>query len=457
MFNNQTSNVEVIDASNIINSHRNQVPTLDPVDKEKFYKIIAPHEINSHWYLLANTRAGKSELIKLIYIRLVKRADSSIVLFDPHGDLARQCAKLMKDKNDIIYIDPTLKKGFTPTINPFRLKKRDEATIAIVAQELMVAFESIIAVEFSTNMEVLLAPLLYTLLRKGDSGVDELVRAFDDESNEDIIAEALKSPIKAHRDFMQTQFNKGKFTKTKDALATKLQSLINHPIFSNFITGDSTINLERAINTKKIIIFRLPKDKMRKTLEPAAKLVIALIQGIVFKRSDLPEQSRPKTHLICDEYQNFFSQMSDEILSESAKNNLYILGAHQYLSQLDTKSKDGLMSGANIKIVGRNSNKDLKIMSEEIDVDLQSLKDLNQGEFYVKVGSNPTVKIVTADKFLGNNISIDPLLWQEYLKHQRKKYYKKIEDNNNTDIQSKTQVESTTASSLLPIPKFDME
>ena len=457
MYNNQTNNVNVIDSFNNINSHRNQVPILDPSNKGEFYKIIAPHEINSHCYLLASTRAGKSELIKLIYNILVQRADSSIVIFDPHSDLAIQCAKLMDDKNDIIYIDPTLKKGFTPTINPFRLKKRDEATIAIVAQELMVAFESIIGVEFSTNMEVLLAPLLYTLLRKGDSGVDELVRAFDDESNEDIIAEALKSPIKAHRDFMQTQFNKGKFTKTKDALATKLQSLINHPIFSNFITGDSTINLERAINTKKIIIFRFPKGKMRKALEPAAKLVIALIQGIVFKRSDLPEQSRPKTHLICDEYQNFFSQMSDEILSESAKNNLYILGAHQYLSQLDTKSKDGLMSGANIKIVGRNSNKDLKIMSEEIEVDLQSLKALNQGEFYVKVGSNPAVKIVTTDKFLGNNLSIDPILWQKHLKYQRKKYYKKIEDDNNTDIQSKTQFESTNVCEPLPIPPFEEE
>jgi hypothetical protein len=30
----------------------------------------------------------------------------------------------MNEKDDIIYIDPTLKKGLTPTINPFRIKKK---------------------------------------------------------------------------------------------------------------------------------------------------------------------------------------------------------------------------------------------------------------------------------------------------------------------------------------------
>jgi len=435
------------------------ITIMDPLnDSEGFDKIISIYEVDNHWYLLASTRSGKSEFIKLIYIKLVLKADASIVLFDPHGDLARQCAKLKIDKGDIIYIDPTVKKGFTPTINPFRLNKTNESNIAIVAQELIIAFESIIGTDFSPNMESLLTPLIYTLLRKGDSGVDELLRFLDDKNNEDLVALGLQSTIEAHKKFFEHQFLQSKFNVTKDALASKLQILLNHPIFSNFITGDSTFNLEKAINNKKVVIFRLPKGKMRKALEPAAKLIMALIQGIVFKRSDLPENLRPKTYLICDEYQNFFSQMSDEILSESAKNNLYILGAHQYLSQLDNKSKEGLMSGANIKIIGKNSNKDLKVMSEEIEVDIQSLKVLNQGEFYVKVGSNSAIKIGTTDKFLGNSLSIDETSWKQQLRYQRKKYYKKIEDITDVKIQSDTPVGNTDApSTSLPIPQFDKD
>ncbi len=408
------------------NQYSHSLPILDPENEEAFDNIIASHELNSHFYMLASTQSGKSEFIKLLYLRMAIKKEASIVIFDPHGDLAIQCAKMMDDKKDIIYIDPTLKKGLTPTINLFRLKKRDEETIEIIAQEIVNALESIIGQDFTPNMEALLTPLIYTLLRKGDSGIDELLRFMDDENNDDLIEFALKSPIKAHVDFMKKQFHKNKFTKTKDALSTKLQLILNNPTFSNFITGDSTFNLEKALNNKKIIIFRLPKSKMRKTLEPAAKLVIALIQGIVFKRSGLAKSLRPKTYLICDEYQNFFSQMSDEILSESSKNNLFILGAHQYLSQLTMKSKDGLMSGANIKIVGRNSNKDLKVMAEEIEVDLQSLKDLKQGEFYIKVGSNNAIKIKTTDKYLDNKNTIPDALWRKHLKYQKKHYYKKV-------------------------------
>lgn len=437
--------------------YSNSIPVLNPFEKEEFDKIIASQEINSHLYILASTRSGKTEFIKLMYIRLALNGGSSIVIIDPHGDLARQCAKMMNDKKDIIYVDPTLERGFTPTINPFRLKTINEETIAIVAQEIVNALESIIGAEFSPNMEALLTPLIYALLRKGDSGIDELLRFLDDENNEDLIDYALQSPIKAHSDFIKHQFLQGKFTRTKDALSTKLQILLNNPIFSNFITGDSTFNLEKALNNKKIIIFRLPKGKMKKTLEPAVKLIMALIQGIVFKRADLPEELRPKTYLICDEYQNFFSHISDEILSESGKNNLSILGAHQYISQLDVKSKDALLSGANIKIVGRNSIKDLKIMSEEIEVDIQSLKDLRIGEFYIKVGSKNAIKIVTTDKFLGYKHSISDDLWNKHLKYQKKHYYKKVTGVIDVENLSDLKAHDSNAKTILPIPKFDIE
>lgn len=404
-------------------------------------------EFNSHIHILGSTQSGKSEFIKIMFRKLVLKADGSIVIFDPHGDLSRQCAKMMDDKKDIIYIDPTLKKGFTPTLNPFRLKKINEKTISIVAQELINALESIIG-EISTNMEALITPLIYILLRKGDSGIDELVRFLDDENNEDLIKLGLESPFKGHRYFFKNQFKQSKFKITKEALSTKLQIFLNNPIFANFLTGDSTLDLEKALNNKKIVIFRFPKGEMRKTLEPIAKLVMALIQGIVFQRANLKEDLRPKTYMICDEYQNFFSHISTEILSESRKNNLFILGAHQYLTQLDTKSKDGILSAANIKVVGKNLRKNLKIMSEEIGVKIKSLENLKTGEFHIKVGSNDAIKIVITNKYLGNNSSISDELWKKNLKYQKKHYYKKIEETSTAYISDKTP--------SLPIPKFDV-
>lgn len=104
--------------------HSNYLPVLDPYEQEIFNNIIADNEIDSHLHMIASTNSGKTELIKLIFIRIALKSESSIVIFDPHGDLAMQCAKMLRGKKDMIYIDPTLKKGLTPTINPFRLKKK---------------------------------------------------------------------------------------------------------------------------------------------------------------------------------------------------------------------------------------------------------------------------------------------------------------------------------------------
>jgi ABC-type cobalamin/Fe3+-siderophores transport system ATPase subunit len=167
---------------------------------------------------------------------------------------------------------------------------------------------------------------------------------------------------------------------------------------------------------------------MRKVLAPAIKLIMALIQGIVFQKADSAKDLRPKTYLICDEFQNFFSQISDEILSESGKNNLFITMAHQYLTQLDTTSRDGVLSGANIFVVGKNSDKELNAMAKQIEVDVSLLKNLKRGEFYIKVASNNAIKIVTTDKYIDDKYSMSEIEWKRIKKQQRKRYYKKIDE-----------------------------
>ena len=431
----------------------------DPLALEQFNQIIPTDEIDSHMHVTASTRKGKSEFLKLMFIKYVPRyipnKNCSVVLLDVHGDLSLQCIKMMKglnvDLEDVVFIDLFLKKGYTPTINPFRIGKANKETVSIVTQELISAFESIISTDFTDNMEVLLTPLIYILLMKGDSGIDELIRFLDDENYEDLLAYALTIQSKYHRDFIKNEFNKPKFKITKEALSTKLRIFLCNTIFSSFVTGESTINLRKALNSGKIIIFRFPKGKMRKVLAPVIKLIMALIQGIVFQRADLPKDLRPKTYLICDEFQNFFSQISDEILSESGKNNLFITMAHQYLTQLDTKSRDGVLSGANIFVVGKNSDKELNAMAKQIEVDVSLLKNLKRGEFYVKVGSNNAIKIETTDKYIDDKCSMSEIEWKRIKKYQKKRYYKKI-DETIEDISIASILDKTPS---LPIPKFD--
>jgi len=424
---------------------------LDPTNPKTIDGLLISPMLFVHAYILARTGMGKTEIMKILILRFYFEQNSNIIILDLNGDLSRQIAKVVADKKNVVYIDMMNTKKFTSIHNPLRTKHRDIASLSIMSQELLIAIKSIIGTEFTPNMEAVLIPCIYALLQKGDSGIDELIAFMDNEHNQNLIELGLKSPIKSHRDFFQNQFTKVKLDKTKDAIATKLQILLNNPLFANFIIGKSTINLEKLMkSTGKIIIFRFPKSMI-----PAAKLLMASIQGIALKRANLPEAMRPKTYLFLDEFQNFVNSTLQEILSESRKFKLSVVCSHQNLSQIDTKTRDSLISNTHIKIVGNNSIKDSKIMADEIGIASQQLMELQKGEFYVKVDSKTPVKVMAIDRFVGDNDAISDVQWKQHQKYWRKEYYTKIIDT--TVIESTDDNVANHSTPSLPVPKFEIE
>ena len=357
----------------------------------------------------------------------------------------------------MVYINPSLKEGRTPTLNPFRLKTRNSKTINIAVDSIMSAIESIIGADFSPNMEALLVPCLYVLFMKGDANIDDVIRFMDDSNNQDLIDLGLKSPIESHRIWFEKRFKNKSLTRTKEAISTKLQILVNNPIFANLITGESTIDLEEKLNSNSIIIFDFSKESMGKTVEAAALLMMAMIQSIAFQRAELPKDLRPKTYLICDEYQIYSGKISQSMLSQNRKHGLFVICAHQNLSQIDAQGRETMTSCTRIKIVGYNSHKDLKAMSDELGIDVEMLKKLKVGEFYVKIRASDAFKIVTTDKYLDNKASVSDELWKKIRKYQLKHYYRKLNDDTiEVKVTSDTKIDVSNKASMLPAPpSFD--
>src|SRR5512132_1552281 len=80
-----------------------------------------------HTYVLGKSGSGKSELLKLlVYGYLRKPGSATVVVIDPHGDLAEEIARFKEHRSSdrLIYIDPYLdgSGGRMPTINPFALR-----------------------------------------------------------------------------------------------------------------------------------------------------------------------------------------------------------------------------------------------------------------------------------------------------------------------------------------------
>lgn len=435
------------------------------VDKSK--KIFHPEEAKTggnifplgvlltHLYILARTRSGKSELLKLFFIMFSFLKNTITILVDPHGDVSMQLLKKYSDFKDIIFIDLTLKKGFTPTMNPFFIKKRSPENIKRLTQELVLTFGNILGVDFTPNMKVLLIPTISTVISIGGN-MEDLIRFFDDDNNEDLIKHGLDNPILSHKHFFKNQFSKSKFKVSKDALETKLQVFLLDPYFYDFTVGKNTINLDKLLDTPDIrIIFRFSNEIQDETKRALIQLVLSKVNYITKQRSKLPVNSRIPTFLMCDEYQHFFGSVAESILSEAGKNKLFLVCSHQHLQQLDNKNIDSILSASGIKIVGKNSIKNLTKMAIEMDMDVNLLEKLNVGEFYVKIGSQPVFKIATTDQYLDDRNQVDRYTYKKIVKYILKKYYRSTVNESNTFTKC-TINKINSNDSTLPVPNLEM-
>ena len=149
---------------------------LDPFSAT-FTDLIPIAERYKHTYITGSTGSGKSELLKALIMADILRADGSIILLEPHGDLAQDVAKLVKDKTRLVYINPFMSESNTPTINLFHTLNKSETNIARLTQVILSVLKSINSDEtLSGAMEDLSEMCIRVLIRMGKGSFQEFYR-----------------------------------------------------------------------------------------------------------------------------------------------------------------------------------------------------------------------------------------------------------------------------------------
>lgn len=424
-------NQRYIDLINEINVNENEVssnnlPILDPYN-DNFEKYFPIGEF--HTYLTGLTRIGKSFLLLSLIMRHVIRNDCSVILFDIHGDLAQKLARLVKDKERLVYINPLLNQLYSPTINLFEMTDKSEQNISNVALIILGVFKSIkIDDSFSGPMEELLLNCIRVLLRKGGGSFSELYRFMNDKRNHDLVSYAKNSSNPLEEEYFNDYFS-GE-TNTKNAVRRRLSTILGDPLFMNLMNGTNSFKLENKMNTKgKILIFDVPKGEMTQTYEYYIRFILEYILGLVLNRVKIRKEDRILTHLFLDEFHNFVSSNNNikTILTEVGKYNFFLTMAHQTISQIPYADlKDILLSMTEAKIIGKNSNKTLEDINKTLSMKLEDVEKLDKGEFYISVANNDIVKVKNTDRFLDSREEISNEQWEEHKKYQLAKYYRAI-------------------------------
>ena len=374
-----------------------------------FYRrlpVLIPEDARKrHTYITGQSGSGKSELLKVLFSAYLrsKAPPVSLVLIDPHGDLAEQVARFPDVANSgrLVYLHPTLAPDRTPTINPFELADQSETAVHVMAEQIASVFDELMRksghATFTGNMGALLIPCISTLLRTPGSTIRDLQSFMDDKRNRALFEEGCRAPVQAHRDFFHERFYEKQFESTKSALYTRIQSLLNSPVLYRLLVGPSTVNLEEAVNAGKIIVFALPKGGIGAETSPTfGSFVLAMLQGLAIRRESVPESQRVPVHVFVDECQNFLSPSVRTILTESRKYGLHLTLAQQTFAQdMDRDLAAAVVGNTAVKFCGMNDVKTLKPMDERMGVGMEALQKLAVGQFFVKVsGNTPAFKLI---------------------------------------------------------------
>lgn len=380
---------------------RTEIPILKAFFFSYFKKYFPLSALQRHSYIIGGTGSGKSEVMKYLFYGLWNKGKEkrqySLISLEPHGKLSHELLQfnlMSEDFERVAYLDPflketakklcgedILKEDFTFIFNPFQSLHKDPNTINYMTQQLSSAFFEILESEASPQMNALIKACIGTLLYNDGTSISDLKRFMDDENNTDLVNMGFKNPNIEHRSFFKN-FEKTALNPTKNGIFYRLQSLIDDIHLRRILVGKSTIDIEDAMNSGKVVICNLSKGAMGRESAPMlGKLIVALVQGYALKRERLLHFKT--TFMFLDEMQNYISPSVEEILTESRKYGLHLVFANQVLGQnMNKKMTDMILSNTALKFSGENDPNSFKGIGESMSLKIKDLDKLKKYHFY---------------------------------------------------------------------------
>jgi len=324
----------------------------------------------THFYIVGATGTGKTKFLEYLIQQDIEKGNGFGVI-DPHGDLIEDVKGFLilqyspdepELTDKVILIDPT-DPIFTVTFNP--LEKMPGVPLAEQANELICAFRKIWSDSWGVRMEDLMRNSLIAL---GEAGLTliELPAFLSNRAVRQGVLEKVSHPLA--REYFR-RFD----TITDRSQITWIEPVMNkiNAFFSDerirhiFSSAKSSFNLREIMDSRKILLIKLDKGKLKDSADLLGSLLMAQIQMAAFSRSDIPQSKRTPFYLYIDEFQNFASESFSVVLSEARKYGLSLIMAHQTLAQIPEELRSLILGNAGIQVYFRLNRHDASILAKE--------------------------------------------------------------------------------------------
>jgi hypothetical protein len=322
----------------------------------------------THFYIIGATGTGKTKLLEFLIQQDIKNGNGFGII-DPHGDLIESVKGFLicwYDEKDIsekvILIDATDPK-FTVAFNP--LEKLPNASIPEQVNELISSFRKIWSDSWGTRMEDLMRNSLIAL-GEADYTLVDLSQFLTNRSFREFVLERVSHPIA--QDYFrrfESLTDRGQITWIEPIMNKINAFLSDERIRHMFSSPKSSFDLREAMDTKKIILIKLDKGKLKDAADLVGSLLMAKIQMAAFSRSDVPANKRIPFYMYIDEFQNFATESFAVVLSEARKYGLSLIMAHQTLSQIPEELRSLILGNTGIQVYFRVNRHDASLLAKE--------------------------------------------------------------------------------------------
>lgn len=304
-----------------------------------------PGRLERHMLVVGKTGSGKTNFLKGLIDGIISREDGSVILLDPHGNLAKEAACTFPGRTEII---SPLGMGvgesrLSISLNAIRLNGSSESN-NIAAGWVKDAFASEGVFSRGTwgpRLEVVFTSILQELMRKGpDSTLADLLNLLLDSSRvRRFISGTENAELKA---FLRMQVSDWKgWNQYVTSSINKLLPLLTDEGIRRLISGkEDSFNLHDLFTGESRLV--IPEIWMDTVPDDSFKIIsMLLILKLWLQRiqSNTNPHEKP-IYMVFDEAQLIPGGILDRLLREGRKFGFRIIMATQYLgSGMDSLSE----------------------------------------------------------------------------------------------------------------------
>lgn len=387
-----------------------------------------------HTLISAASGWGKSELMKALVHHYVTHPSSAVIVLDPHGDMARQIARFpeFEDGKRLVFVEPGLRPGLTVGLNPLDGRGLDEEGVALSAAQIATALGELVA-DLTPNMQTVARNCVRVLLEEKTANLFDLVQLLaprakrgsnqpENPRRAAIIAKGKRHPDRTVAEFFAVDMDGESFDSAKAALRNRVLSLLSIPSFQAMTCGPATVDLERAMDARKIVVVNLgPLGSEGGSA--MGRLLINMVAAIGRRRERQPLTSRIPCHVLVDEASTMISPAMLRILTELRKYGIHLTLAQQVGGT--GFADDGrriLATNTACKFVGSNDGGEIGRLFGK---DARDLPKLQRGQFWVKWGADADpVKLTVRSDLADDRHSLSGAAWEAAVDRMTSDYYR---------------------------------